>query len=51
VARLVAWLQVSLERNYERATDFDEPSRLWPMVGDLCHVEEQLIPLVSFAPA
>lgn len=43
VARLLAWLEAALERHEERAADFDEPVRLWPMVGKLAYSEQELI--------
>jgi hypothetical protein len=42
VARLLAWLEVELERHGERAADFDEPVRLWPMAGRLAYIENEL---------
>ena len=51
VALLMEWLAAALERHDDRAADFDEPARLWPMVGNLEHVEEELKPLLSFIAA
>jgi len=42
VARQLAWLEVELERHEERAADFDEAVRLWPMVGRLAYIEDEL---------
>ena len=48
VARLLAWLEFALERHDERADDFDECGRLWPMVGNLAHVESELKAILGF---
>ena len=45
VGWLMTWLDAALERHYMRAT---QSANLWPMVGDLGHVEEELIPLLRF---
>jgi len=48
VAWLMARLKAELNRQHRQVRDFDEPSRLWPYVGNLGHLEEELIPLVAF---
>lgn len=45
---LMLWLDAALERQHLRVTDCANPAVLWPTVSELCHIEEELIPLLRF---
>ena len=48
VSRLIAWLHVALERHCTRTAEIAHKESLWPMVDELCHLEDELIPLLRF---
>lgn len=48
IAKILVLLEMTLERHGERARDFDDPSRLWPMVGSLGHAEDELKLVLMF---
>ncbi|MGD0904740.1 MAG: hypothetical protein ABR924_17530 [Terracidiphilus sp.] len=48
VASLMAWLECEIDRHEAKATKPENAEKLWPLVGDLEHIEEQLIAPLSF---
>ena len=47
-SQLIAWLQVALERHRTRTAEIADIESHWPMVDELCYMEDELIPLLKF---
>ena len=43
IARLLAWLEVELERYEERVAGLKQPARLWPLVRKLAYIQSELV--------